>query len=140
MEELIKITKSKGVKATPALLSILELFNNNKFPLNAEFIINNINSNKKVLKGINETTVYRILDKLEDKDILRRVDLRKDSFYFELTYKHHHHIICLKCNTVEDFENKEVEKSIKKIVEKSSKFRKINEHSFELFGICRKCN
>ena len=43
-------------------------------------------------------------------------------------------------NAVEEVvENNELEKIIGRIVEKSSKFKKVNEHSLELFGLCRMC-
>jgi len=90
-------------------------------------------------KKINEVTVYRTLSSLEKGGILKRVDLRKDSVYFELADQHHHHMVCTNCNLVEDFENSAIEKLLKRIVDQSSKFKNIKEHSLELFGLCRIC-
>ena len=75
---------------------------------------------------------------MEDSKILKRVDLRKSSSYFELN-DDHHHIVCTKCNEIEDFENLELEKILRRIVVKSSKFKNVNEHSLELFGLCKMC-
>jgi Fe2+ or Zn2+ uptake regulation protein len=133
-----EILKQSGLKATPARLAILDIFSTNKIPLNAEVIYKKILKIKK-LRKINEATIYRTLLSLEESGVLKKVNMRKNSSYFELNNEHHHHIVCTKCDEIEDFENKELERIIGRIVEKSSKFKKVNEHSLELFGLCRMC-
>ena len=135
MKEMLK---EKGYKATPARLAILDVFSKIKTPLNAEVIYKKI-LRMKQLKNINEATVYRTLFSLEESGILKKIDLRKNSAYFELSNNHHHHMVCTQCNEIEDFENLELEKILGRIVVKSSKFKNIKEHSLELFGLCRMC-
>jgi Fur family transcriptional regulator, ferric uptake regulator len=138
------ILKEKGFSATPARLAIMKIFTKSKIPLNASALHRKL-SRLKI--NTNEATVYRTLSAFEEAEIVRKVDLRKDSIHFELTKEHHHHIICTNCNTMEDFKNFEIEKAIHKIaervVEKSSrigsKFKSIKEHSLELFGLCERC-
>lgn len=117
-------------------MAILEIFSKSQSPLDAESVYKKL---KKMQKNINEVTVYRTLSSFTSEGILKRIDLRKNSTYFELIDKHHHHIVCTNCDTVEDFENGEVEKILGKIVTKLSKFKRIREHSLELFGLCVKC-
>jgi Fur family ferric uptake transcriptional regulator len=133
-----EILKEKGLKATPARLAILDILSKNRIPLNAAIIYKKI-IKIKTLSKINEATIYRTLLSLEGSGVLRKVNLMKNSFYFELNNHHHHHIICTKCNEIEDFENNQLEKIIGRIVEKSFKFQTIKEHSIELFGLCRLC-
>lgn len=133
-----EVLKDKGYKATPARLAILDIFSKNKTPLNAEMIYKKTLKIKN-LKKINEATIYRTLLSLEESGLLKKINLRKNSSYFELNNTHHHHIVCTKCDRIEDFENKELEKIIGRVVEKSSKFSNIKEHSIELFGLCRMC-
>jgi Fe2+ or Zn2+ uptake regulation protein len=133
-KELKKILHSYGHKATPARLVILEIFSKNSDPINAEKIFAKIKN-----KNIDMVTVYRTLSSLEKSGLLRRVEMKKDSMYFEFSNRHHHHNVCTKCDTVEDFENKEVEKVLEKIIKKSLKFKNIREHSLELFGLCKTC-
>lgn len=129
------LLKDLGFKITSTRLAILEVFNKNNKPIDANFIFN------KLKEEINEATIYRTLTSFEKSGILRRIDLRKDSIYFELNYDHHHHIVCTKCGLIEDFkENKNIEKLLNQIVEKSVKFKNIKEHSLELFGFCKMCN
>jgi len=129
------LLKDSCFKITSTRLAILEVFNKNDKPIDANFIY------KKLKEGINEVTIYRTLTSFEKSGILRKVDLRKDSVYFELNNDHHHHIVCIKCGIIEDFkENKEIEKLLDQVVEKSTKFKNIKEHSLELFGFCKVCN
>jgi len=129
------ILKEKGLKCTPIRLSVIEIFLKNDKPISADFIF------KKLKGGVDEVTVYRTLSSFEKCGIVKRVDLRKNSTYFELNNDHHHHIVCVNCGYIEDFiENIEIEKQLKNIVGKSIKFKNITEHSLELFGFCKACN
>ena len=134
------LLKNNGQKITPARLSILNIFLKNKMPLSAPDINKELKKDKKI-NNINEVTVYRNLSSLEKSGIIKIVNLRRDAVYFEMNNDHHHHIVCTNCGLVEDFkENKNIEKLLMQIAEKSTKFKNIKEHSLELFGICRVCN
>jgi Fur family ferric uptake transcriptional regulator len=130
------LLKKGGLKSTPIRLNILEIFSKNNKPINADFIFSK-------LKGItDEATVYRSLSSFEKCGILKRIDLRMSSIYFELSdINHHHHIVCTKCGEIEDFKESEIiERFLLKIVKDSRNFKNITEHSLELFGTCRVCN
>ncbi|PIR68342.1 hypothetical protein COU49_01335 [Candidatus Nomurabacteria bacterium CG10_big_fil_rev_8_21_14_0_10_35_16] len=133
------ILQKNGYKVTPARLAILQIFYKNHTPLDAETVYRKL-KNRKTNSKINEVTVYRTLSAFEKTGILRRVNLKKDSACFELNNDHHHHIVCIKCHTVEIFRNSAIEKVLERIVENSLKFKKVKEHSLELFGLCVKCS
>ncbi len=136
MEDLLR---AKGLKVTPARLAILNTFQVARKPLSAEGVFQVISRHKKYA-GINEATVYRTLLSFTKAGILRRIDLRKDSVYFELCHEHHHHITCVSCGAMEDFANGLVEKALHGVIRNSSSFTKIQDHSLELFGFCKKCS
>lgn len=130
-----KLLKDQGFKVTQIRLDILDIFSKNEKPIDANFIY------KKLKNSVNEATVYRTLSSFEESGLLRRIDLRKDSICFELNSDHHHHMICLSCGQIEDFkESKDIEKLLEQIIGKSTKFKKITEHSLELFGFCKMCH
>ena len=133
-----EILKNIGYKATPARLAILDVLDKSESPVSAEKIYKILKSNDRT-KNINETTVYRTLSCLEEGKIIIRVNFGKNTSFFEFPKKHHHHIACVNCDTIEDFENKDVEKVLEKIGRNSSKFINIKSHSLELFGFCKKC-
>lgn len=130
-----KTLHSAGLKVTIARQEILRLFSGHCKPMDADTVF------KKVEKfGINHVTVYRTLATLETSGILRRVDLRRDSVYYEPTTHHHHHIICTHCGTIEEFHACSIDQLTKRILAQSPRFSSINEHSLELFGACKKCS
>lgn len=133
-----EILKNKGYKATPARLAILDILKESKAPISVEKLYKLLKSSSKT-KNINEATVYRTLTSLEGGNIIIKVNLGKSISFFELPQKHHHHITCIKCDTIEDFENKEVEKILDRVGRNSSNFKSIKSHSLEIFGFCKKC-
>lgn len=133
---MAEILKKAGYKVTKARLAILEIFTKSKSPLDAEIVYKQLN---KKHKNINEVTVYRTLTSFTESGILKRIDLRKDSVHFELAKEHHHHVVCMNCSTVEDFESGELEKVLGKIINRLSKFKRVKEHSLEFFGLCMRC-
>ncbi|HEU0085679.1 MAG TPA: Fur family transcriptional regulator [Candidatus Paceibacterota bacterium] len=130
------LLKERGYKATPARIEILKILENVQKPLSVEQISHELKK-KSVL--MNEATIYRTLTSFEEGGLLRKIDMRKDSSYFEFNDYHHHHIVCKKCDRIEDFESREIEKALARIVDSSSLFKRISEHSLELFGLCTKC-
>lgn len=133
-----KVLKGGGYKLTKARKAVLDILIKAKTPLTVEDISKALKKSSHD-KGINNVTVYRALSLFEKKGVVKRVDLRKDSAYFEIADCHHHHIACMKCETIEDFESKEIERALERVVRNSSKFFDIKDHSLELFGICKKC-
>ena len=138
--KLDELLKNKGLKITNARLVILEIISKSKIPLCAFNVCSELLKDRKN-KNINEATVFRNLLLLEKIEILKKIDLRRESSYFEMNDDHHHHIVCTNCGAIEDFkENKDIEILLEKIIDKSIKFKKVKEHSLELFGVCKICN
>jgi Fe2+ or Zn2+ uptake regulation protein len=132
--EITHILKDAGLKITPIRLSILEQFSGECKPLNADQVF------IKCKKGnTNLATVYRTLVSFENAGILRRIDLHKDSVFYELTQHHHHHIICTDCGSVESFEGCNIKSLTKNVLAHSSKFDSVTNHSLEFFGVCKLC-
>ncbi|MEI7709157.1 MAG: Fur family transcriptional regulator [bacterium] len=127
-----KILKDAGLKSTIPRLAILKILSELKNPMTAQEI-------HKKTKGVDLVTLYRTLASFEEKQLVKKVNLQKDSVYYELNIDHHHHIVCTDCGTMEDFELCDMDRLTKKIVAKASNFKNIKEHVLELFGICNAC-
>ncbi len=132
-----ELLNKKKLKKTTKRLDILSVFQKGCKPINAQFIY-------KVLKNkkIDLTTIYRTLLVFEKVGILKRVDLQQDSVFYELNGDHHHHIICLKCKKISNFEGcqKDADSLIQKALKNNKNFSSISHHSFDLFGFCKKCS
>jgi Fe2+ or Zn2+ uptake regulation protein len=136
MKKEPEILKSFGLKTTPTRLMVLEVFSKYCKPINAEHVLRTLKSKK-----LDIVTVYRTLASFEKKGIIHKVDLRKDSVYYEYSsHHHHHHIVCVDCGYIEKFEDCRISEMSKGLLGKKSKFKIIQSHSFELFGLCEKCS
>ncbi len=126
--------KAKNLKVTPARLAILEAFSHDCHPHNAESLAEQLRGMQTSL-----VTIYRALTSFEAVGIIKKIDLRQDSVYYELAEHHHHHIVCTKCGVVEGFDTCQIEQFSKEVLKSSRTFSHVQQHSLELFGICNTC-
>jgi Fe2+ or Zn2+ uptake regulation protein len=127
-----KILHDTKLKSTGPRLAVLKALSEVQRPETAQVI-------HRRLKKMDLVTLYRTLASFEKNQLIKRIDLHKDSVYYELNIDHHHHIICTGCGTVEDFELCDIDRLTKKIIAKASNFKSVQEHAMELFGVCNGC-
>jgi len=117
-----KDLKKVGLKATLPRLRILEILEASDFKhMSAEDVY-------KALLAAGEdvglATVYRVLTQFEAAGLVNRHNFDSGHSVFELdSGDHHDHMVCLKTNTVIEFNNDEIERLQKKIAQ---------EHGYEL--------
>ena len=133
-EDIKKQLNALGFKATKARLSIFNTFGKECHPLSADSIHKNL---KK--KDIDLVTVYRTLTSFEKVGLLRKVDLHKDTQFYELNNGHHHHIVCTQCGLLETLDACDLKDFSKRTLKGSLKFKSISQHSLEFFGLCKSC-
>jgi len=135
-EHLADIIKRAGYKVTQPRLFVLALLESAQKPASVSELCVSL---KK--QYIDTVTAYRTLETFKKAGIVRQIDLQHGRAYFELADKKsdHHHIVCVKCDKVEDFVGCEYEKLAEKTLKQSSQFKKIIDHSLEFFGVCKSC-
>ncbi|MCX5783362.1 MAG: transcriptional repressor, partial [Elusimicrobia bacterium] len=102
--------RSKGYRFSAVRNIILTSLNDNKRPLSV-FDLQKLLKAKKL--SVNKTTVYRGLNSLKKEGIILELQLKDNKRWYELSSRdHHHHIICTKCDKVEDFEGCDSDKLI----------------------------
>lgn len=83
-------------------------------------------------------TVYRVLTQFEEAGLVVRHHFEGGQSMFELDHgEHHDHLVCVKCNRVEEFVDNEIEKRQQEIAKKAG--YEITDHSLNIFGICAEC-
>lgn len=92
---------------------------------------------KKIKGKIGIATLYRFLRLLVSSQMLNEYNFGEQTLFERKDSQHHDHIICTKCNTIDEFFSPEIENLQEKIVEK--KGFKLTSHRHELYGICKKC-
>lgn len=134
-ENYKSLLREKGLKATPARVALLSLLARAKTPLTVEEIIKGVSGD-----GFDQATVYRSLGALREEGLVRLVDFQHGHAHYELKpEKDHHHLVCTVCDRVEDFHMCLSEQIIQAALKESSYFKKVDEHSLELFGVCTSC-
>ncbi|MEK7588944.1 MAG: Fur family transcriptional regulator [Patescibacteria group bacterium] len=130
------ILNKAGLKKTEARLHIVQFLLKSKKPNSPQIIFEKLQK-----EGIDKVTVYRTLESLEKKGLVKRVNTGEREAQYELTDTHedHHHIICLNCKKVSDFTGCDAEHLIQKAMKQVKDFSSVSHHSFDIFGICNSC-
>ena len=93
---------------------------------------------KLLLPAINQSTVYRSLDRLVKNNLVSVSDMGTGSAVYELISTHpHHHLVCQNCKKIYTVTTDEVQNFFDKI-EDQFNFQIVTNHLI-LFGICKDC-
>lgn len=129
------LLRRNNLKATPARVAILEVFQHARKPLSVKDLEAELGKNSTV----DTVTLYRNVENLKSLGILSEVNISSGQAFFEMASKpHHHHLICENCGKLEDVDGCRV-KSLDHNWLKGSGFKNISRHSLEFFGICNQC-
>jgi Fur family ferric uptake transcriptional regulator len=130
------LLRSKCLKSTREREIILKELEARKDHFNAEKLYSALN--RKGTK-VSRPTIYRTLKLLEQFHLIERLDIKKDSFYYESVShkKDHGHLICEHCGKIIDFASGSLE-ILKLEVCKQRDFKPDN-ISIHVFGICEAC-
>ena len=128
--------RKAGLKVTLPRIKILELLENSPVHhLSAEDVY------KALLEqgeDVGLATVYRVLTQFEAAGLVIRHHFEGGNSVFELSdVDHHDHIVCIKCDRVEEFSDAVVEARQEKISAEMG--YELTGHSFYLYGICPQC-
>ncbi len=94
---------------------------------------------KAAKKNVSRATVYRTLTSLVDAGLLLRIELGDRTLYDHgYGYPVHDHLVCEKCNSMEEFQSEELEALLEKIAAQNQ-FRPEG-HTLVIRGVCAKCN
>jgi Fe2+ or Zn2+ uptake regulation protein len=135
-KSIIDTIKLKGYRLTRAREGIIRVFLKSKSPLSAVDL--NLKLDKADIR-VNKTTIYREIDFLKTQKIIRELQFGDGKRRFELwPDNHHHHLVCLRCDTIKCIELKGCLEAEEKKILKENNFKTIN-HSLEFQGLCAKC-
>ncbi|MDZ7672749.1 MAG: transcriptional repressor [Halanaerobiales bacterium] len=133
-----KILLENDYRLTSQRKEILKVFLKHKEKhFNAEQlsdILKNRDSN------IGLATIYRNLELFHRLGILKQLDFNDAFKYYELNLieKHHHHLICINCNEIIEFNDKALI-DFEKQIEKEYDFE-IRDHIIKFYGVCKDCS
>lgn len=131
-----KDLRNAGLKVTIPRVKILDMLESSpEKHMSAEAIY------KSLMESGDEVglaTVYRVLTQFEAAGLVNRHNFEGGQSVFELAQgDHHDHIVCVKCNKVEEFIDEAIERRQKEIAD--SMGYRITDHALNIFGVCKDC-
>lgn len=133
-ENNVSLLRDFGFKVTPQRLSLLAILSAEKKPLTVSQL-------SKKLRSVNQITIYRTLEAMVLRGLVRKVNTLHAYTHYELvaTRKHHHHVICSHCGMIEDVDLCLPRSLEGDVLKNSTNFASISGHSLEFTGTCNKC-
>jgi Fe2+ or Zn2+ uptake regulation protein len=137
-EIIASIIKEHRLRSSKTRRALLRIFLERPIPLSVPQIQSELTC---ASLQVNKTTVYRELEVLEYAGIVHSLSLQDRRQYYELSLgEHHHHLVCLRCERIEDVDVDEsglLEEGVRVSREKNFS---ILRHSLEFFGLCKLCS
>lgn len=137
LDEIIQRCRAGGMRRTQALDSVLRLLMEGGRPMTAGEI-----AEAPTLKGhCDPATVYRLLVRLEENGILRRLGLRDRAAHYAIRHDHTHddYIVCTRCGSIEELEMDCPVEALEAEIARKSGFTNLD-HELEFFGVCPSCS
>ena len=106
----------KGLKVTPQRIAVLEAIYALKNHPTVEMIMEHI---KDTHPGIASATVYKVLDALEENQLISRVKTEKDIKRFDGVVENHHHLYSTESDEIEDYVNEDLDQLLADFFQKN---------------------
>ena len=124
------------MRITAALEKILTLLVSKEGPVTVKSLLNS----KNIQGSCDPATIYRLLQKLEEKGIIRKIGLHDRSTHFILNDygQHRDYVVCLDCGEVEVLEMACPVEDLENKVSKNTGFQDVY-HELQFYGTCPEC-
>ncbi len=128
--------RNAGLKVTLPRMKVLHIMEAaNPHHMSAEDVFQRL---KDSGEEVGLATVYRVLTQFEEAGLIIRHNFEGGHSVFEIDQgEHHDHLVCIKCNHVEEFVDEVIEQRQCDIA-KSAGFT-ITDHSLTIYGVCSTC-
>ncbi len=131
--------KEKGYKMTAQRQAVLDVITEHEGEhLSSEEIYLLV---KGKCPDIGLATVYRTLILLDKMELIYKLDLDDGYSRYELNRNkedhRHHHLICTKCNSVEEVQEDLLDSLEEEIIKKNGFL--VKDHRVKFYGYCKKC-
>lgn len=135
-DTILDRARSQGLRRTRALEAVVEALAAAGTPQP----LSEIEKAPQVEGVCDRTTLFRLLNRLREKGLVRRLGLHERAAYFTLAMPggHHDYLICRDCGSVEVLELACPVQELEKEVAKVSGYTKLY-HELEIYGLCPQC-
>ena len=128
---VVKMLSDKGIPLTLQRRIVLEeMMKRNDHPTAEDL-------HRTLRNHISLATIYRTLETLVHHYLLIEHSQGKNSSRYELNKGSHYHVICLKCNKMEDVFGVSIQ-SLEEEIAKLTGYR-VEKHRLDVYGLCPDC-
>ena len=142
VEEIGHRLARSGQRWTPGRRAVVDIFERARAPLSMQDLQERAREARVPLSSL-----YRIVNDLVGASVLVRLEFEEGFARFELVEElatHHHHLVCVECGTVEDFEGPglpDLERAVDdamRSIRRRHRFS-VRNHRLDFFGTCGAC-
>ncbi len=136
-ESIVDRCRKSGLRRTKAL----ELLIDTLLASNTPMTLAELSEHSNLTQQCDRATVFRLLQRLTDKGVVRRLGLHERAAYFTLLLdgRHQDFLICSDCGKIEAIKAPCPVHALEKKIAASTGFTKLY-HELEFFGICPECS
>ena len=135
-EDILIKCKESGLRRTKALQCLLETLLSKDSPMT----LAELTEHPNLAKICDRATVFRLLQRLTDKGITRRLGLHERAAYFTLLIpgRHQDFLICTACGDIEPIKSACPVHALEKELASKTGYANLY-HELEFFGTCPQC-
>ena len=132
---VVERLRSRGLRRTRALDLLITEMARHKHPVT----IAELTASDALAGQCDPATVYRLLMKLEEHGVVRRLGLHDRSTYFMVPGRHHDYLVCTACGRIAEMDLECPVRTLEERLEKHTGYHHIY-HELEFFGVCPDCH
>ncbi len=132
----IERCRAAGLRRTKALEELVITLLENPRPMT----LSELASSKRLSDQCDKATVFRLLRRLTEHGVVRRLGLHERAAYFTLLVpgKHRDYLICTRCGSIEPIQAPCPVHQLEDEIREKTGFKNLY-HELEFFGVCPKC-
>ena len=136
VDQTIARLREAGMRKTNALVGLIETLAEHNRPMTLAELC----ASKRLSDLCDKATVFRLLQKLVDNGVVRRLGLHERAAYFVLLLpgKHSDYLICTSCGSIEAIQAPCPVHQLEDEIREKTGYHKLY-HELEFFGVCPKC-
>lgn len=136
LQSLLNRCRAAGLRRTRALEGLLATLSENTLPMTLADLANS----DRLVSLCDKATVFRLLQRLTDKGLVRRLGLHERAAYFVLLIpgQHHDYLICTECGKIDPVQAPCPVHELEEEIREKSAYQNLH-HKLEFYGICPAC-
>lgn len=137
LNSIITHCRAEGLRRTKALEELLSTLLESDRPMT----LAELAESPRLANQCDKATVFRLLQRLAEKGILRRLGLHERAAYFALLLPNQHrdYLICTECGSIEPINAPCPVHELEKEIQFTTGYKNLY-HELEFFGTCPKCS